>query len=301
MPRPFHLLAGLAAAACLAAAGCGDSSSDDKAAAPTAGETTASAKPAAFPSSQGKTLVSLRQGLTEGPILAAGVSLLDVGRNRFSFALIDRARKQLTGAEVAVYVSDPEGGNVEGPFEARSESLAVDKRFQSKTTAQDPQAPESVYIVDLPFRRKGQALVMGIARLDGRLVTTTVGQVVVGQRQGPPDVGEKAISVHTPTLASVKGDASKIDTRVPPARDLLRARPRRRARQAPRRADVRHAAAVREPDVRPGRRRDGAGEGPDGLGPRLHPRRGLQGATTSRRAFCRSCSSGACRRSRGPS
>ena len=155
MPRPLHLLAGLAAAACLAAAGCGDSSSDDKAAAPTAGETTASAKPAAFPSSQGKTLVSLRQGLTEGPILAAGVSLLDVGRNRFTFALIDRARKQLTGAEVAVYVSDPEGGNVEGPFEAHSESLAVDKRFQSKTTAQDPQAPESVYIVDLPFRRKG--------------------------------------------------------------------------------------------------------------------------------------------------
>ena len=34
-------------------------------------------------------------------------------------------------------------------------------------------------------------------------------------------MGEKAISVHTPTLASVKGDASKIDTRVPPARDLL--------------------------------------------------------------------------------
>jgi hypothetical protein len=183
VPRPSHLLAGLAAAVCLAASGCGDSSSEDKTVSPAGGQTNASTKPAAFPSSQGKTLVSLRQGLTEGPILAAGVSLLEIGRNRFSFALIDRARKQLTGAEVAVYVSDPEGGNVEGPFEARSESLVVDKRFESKTTAQDPQAPKSVYVVNLPFRRKGQALVMGIARLDSRLVATSVDLAdVLGKR-----------------------------------------------------------------------------------------------------------------------
>jgi hypothetical protein len=221
VPRLSRPLIAAALAGCLVA-GCGDSSKDESSSTrATSAQTAPASTPTDFPSAQGKTLVTLREGLPEGPILAAGVSLLDVGRNRFTFALVDQARKQLTGADVAVYVADREGGNVEGPFKARSESLAVDKRFQSKTTAQDPDAAQSVYVVDLPFRHKGQALVMGLARLDGRLVATSVGQVVIGAREGPPDVGERAISVHTPTLASVKGDASKIDTRVPPARDLL--------------------------------------------------------------------------------
>ena len=38
----------------------------------------------------------------------------------------------------------------------------------------------------------------------------------------PPGPGDKAIGIHTPTLASVGGDASKIDTRTPPATDLLK-------------------------------------------------------------------------------
>jgi hypothetical protein len=219
LPAP---LISAAATVCLAVAGCGGSSNTGKSPTPPTSQPDSAGTPTAFPSASGKTLLTLRAGLTEGPVLAPGVSLLEVGKDRFSFALIDRARKQLTGAEVAVYVSDAEGENVQGPYRARSESLAVDKRFQSKTNADDPDAAKAVYVVDLPFKRKGQALVMGIARLDGRLVATAVGQVVVGQRRGPPAVGERAISVHTPTLASVHGDAEKIDTRVPPASDLLK-------------------------------------------------------------------------------
>jgi hypothetical protein len=203
-------------------AGCGASSKDDgSSSATTPAPAASSGEPASFPSASGKTLLTLRSGLTEGPILAAGVSLLGVGKDRFSFALVDQTRKQLTGAQVALYVSDAQGENVEGPFRARSESLVVDKRFESQTNAQDPEAAKSVYVVELPFKRKGQALVMGVARLDGRLVVTSVGQLVVGKRRGPPEVGDKAIRVHTPTLASVHGNASKIDTRVPPAKDLL--------------------------------------------------------------------------------
>jgi hypothetical protein len=222
VPRPAGPLIVLAAA-CLAAAGCGGSSKSDRSSSTAVtSQPASSAQPVEFPAAAGKTLLTLRAGLAEGPILAPGVSLLDVGSNRFSFALIDRARKQLTGAQVAVYVSDAQGNDVHGPYRARSESLVVNRRFQSKTNADDPDAAKGVYVVDLPFKRKGQSLVMGIARLDGRLVSTAVGQVVVGKRRGPPAVGEKAISVHTPTLASVGGDAEKIDTRVPPAPDLLK-------------------------------------------------------------------------------
>jgi len=41
-------------------------------------------------------------------------------------------------------------------------------------------------------------------------------------RGGPPDVGQRPPVIHTPTLSSVAGDARKIDTRVPPAPDLLK-------------------------------------------------------------------------------
>jgi len=220
---PAHRLGACLAAAGLVVAGCGGASKSASTRS-TGGAAAAVSvgKPEGFPSVAGKTLLAVREGLPEGPILASGVSLLDVGRNRFSFALIDRARKQLTGAQVAVYVADMEGRRVHGPYDARSESLAVKREFESKTAAQDPEAAQSVYVADLPFRAKGPALVMGVARLDGRLVATTVAQVVVGVRRGPPKVGQKAISVHTPTLASVHGRASAIDTRVPPATDLLK-------------------------------------------------------------------------------
>jgi hypothetical protein len=37
----------------------------------------------------------------------------------------------------------------------------------------------------------------------------------------PPDVGDKAIKVHTQTLTEVGGDAAALDTRRPEAKDLL--------------------------------------------------------------------------------
>jgi len=42
-----------------------------------------------------------------------------------------------------------------------------------------------------------------------------------GPGPGPPDVGDKAIKVHTQTLADVGGDATQLDTRRPVAKDLL--------------------------------------------------------------------------------
>jgi hypothetical protein len=65
-------------------------------------------------------------------------------------------------------------------------------------------------------------VVTAIARLDGRMVATNAfGVAVTGHAVGPPDVGAKAVRVHTPTLTDVGGNASAIDTRRPPAEDLL--------------------------------------------------------------------------------
>jgi hypothetical protein len=182
-------------------------------------------QPADFPTANGQTaddLASMAQG--KGPVLALSVSLLHEGSNRVGFALFDTARKQITGAEVAMYTAGQDGSDVHGPYVARSESLAVKPQFQSQTVAQDPDAAKSVYVADVPFKRNGKQAVIAIAKLDGRLLITNGSPVDVtraGARNAPPDVGQRAISVHTQTLTDVGGDAAQLDTRRPEAKDLL--------------------------------------------------------------------------------
>jgi hypothetical protein len=157
-----------------------------------------------------------------GPILAPSVSLLHKGVDRYGFALFDTARKQITGAEVALYTARADGSGVRGPYVARSESLEVKPQFQSETVAKDPSAAKSVYVADVPFKRNGKQAVVAIAKLDGRLLVTNGFSVNVSAGSGePPGNGDKAISVHTQTLTDVGGDAAQLDTRRPFAKDLL--------------------------------------------------------------------------------
>jgi hypothetical protein len=219
----MHLLARLSAAGCVAAlllAGCG-SSGGGHTVAPAQPQATAGAQD--FPDPAGKTLGELQASLREGPILQPSVSVLEPGTNRIAFGLFDVARKPLAGAGVALYVARMDGSGLRGPFLARSESLAVKPQFLSRTTAQDPDASKSVYVADVPLRQRGKIVVFAVARTDGRLRSTGPFSMEVG-RNGtlPPGAGDPAPRVHTPTIASVGGDATKISTRVPPAEDLLR-------------------------------------------------------------------------------
>ena len=213
---------GVVLAAAVATAGCG-SSDDSSSGSPPQPRPTASA--ADFPAAKGMTLQDLQASASEGPVLAPAVSLMHSGAtpNRFGFALFDTARKQLTGAQVAVYTARRDGSGLRGPFVARDESLAVKPAFESRTTSADPDAAKAIYVADLPFAKGGKPVVTALARLDGRLVRTNAFSVQVDARGAqPPGPGDKAIRVHTPTLASVGGDASKIDTRTPPATELLK-------------------------------------------------------------------------------
>ena len=199
-------------------AGCG-SSSPPTTSAPVA---PAPARAAKFPSAAGRTLPDVYGTTPEGPILAPSVSLLQKGENRFGFALFDAARKQVAGAQVAVYTSRADGTHARGPFLAHSESLAVKSAFVSKTTSQDPDAAKSVYVAEVPFSRTGKTAVVALVRLDGRLMRTSPQGLQVGTKGAtPPGPGDRAIPITTPTVASVGGDVAKIDTRVPPAPQLL--------------------------------------------------------------------------------
>ena len=200
----------LLVAGALAVAGCGGSGSKRSSSAPGPAPTEQSQQ---FPKALGQPLQELAANHPQGPILAPANSVLRAGGNRFGFALFDQAKKQLTGAPVALYVAAADGSNARGPYVARSESLAVKPRFASRTTAQDPDIAKSVYVSTIQLGRARNQVVWALARLDGRLVASSVAQVIVGGR-GPPPVGAPAPRIHTPT--SPPSPIDSIDTRVPP-------------------------------------------------------------------------------------
>ena len=197
-------------ASVLAVAGCG-------------GSKVASAPPgraADFPSASGRTAQTLLKGLRSGPIFAASVSVFRVGDNRYGFALFTPARKQITNAEAALYTADLAGQHLTGPYPARLESLAVKPQFQSETVAKDPFAANSVYVSDVPLPSAGKYAIVALVRPGGKLQSGGVSEAIAGTPGAPPDVGQPAIAIHTPTVAQVGHDLASIDTRTPPAPDL---------------------------------------------------------------------------------
>lgn len=114
-------------------------------------------RPADFPAANGRTvddLASMAPG--QGPVRPS-VSIVHKGVNRFGMALFDAARKQITGAEVAVYTGGNEGSGVRGPYVARSESLAGRSsraRRPPRTRAQPNRSTWPMYRSGAPASRR---------------------------------------------------------------------------------------------------------------------------------------------------
>ena len=194
----------------LAAAGCGSSA---PASAPVS-------RAADFPAAAGHTAGTLITGLAKGPIFAASVSVFRAGENRVGFALFTPSRKQITNAEAALYTSDLSGGHLAGPYPAHFQSLVVKPQFESETVAKDPFAANSVYTADISLPTPGKYAILALVKVAGKLESAGVSEAIAGQPGGPPDVGQRAISIHTPTVEQVGHNLASIDTRTPPAPDL---------------------------------------------------------------------------------
>ncbi len=211
--RRFLILACAALAVALSA-GCGGLDGND---------TTAPLQPATpqdFPDPGGRSIADLRRELGgEGPVLVPSVSQLEPGANRFGFGLFDRKRAQIADAPVGLYVAAAGGGPAHGPFVARYESLKVKPPFESRSVSADPDTARSLYVAQLEMPKAGRYDMLGVARLDDRLVTTTFAgaDLTVTTDGGVPDVGDRAPSIDTPTAAGVGGDIKRIDTRQPPS------------------------------------------------------------------------------------
>jgi hypothetical protein len=201
----------LAATLAVAVSACGSGGSSDSAALGTPPKVPPVTE---FPKVRGRSMAELAQNVQAGPVLAPSVSLLEPGKARVGFGLFDRSRKQITDAPGALYVARNEGAPAHGPYVARWESLGVRGHYLSRTVATDRNAAKTLYVADVPFKKPGKYLVLGLFRLDNRLVGAPA-RVNVVKSSPIPNVGDPAPKMDTPTVASVGGDIAKIDTRDP--------------------------------------------------------------------------------------
>ena len=209
------LLGALAAAAAVVALGCGGDGDGDPAS--EAGMPPTPRQGADFPPRPAnRSFRDLIGHYREGPVLAPSVGVLEPGENRFGFALFDRGNRQIGDLDVALYVAGGVDETAHGPFVADYRRIEVEPEFVSRSSAQDPDSARSVYVAEVDFARAGSYLVSAVMMLNGRPVAASPAQVRVAPAREVPGVGDRAVRVHTPTVASVGGDIDQIETRVPP-------------------------------------------------------------------------------------
>lgn len=217
---PRALLTAVGALA-VALSGCGGDDSADTTPAPSSTES--AAKVEDFPKGDSLSFSDLQARYPAQLSLGIGASVMRQGTNRVPFVVLDKGARPITNADVALYTVKTDGSDVRGPFVARQTSFGLDPKYASETTASDPTSAKGFYAADVKFHGKPPLGVFALVRMDGRLVAASPTQLGVrGAHSGsPPDVGERAIRVHTETLDDVK-DVGQLTTRVPPNTDMLR-------------------------------------------------------------------------------
>ena len=159
-----HVLAPLLAASALTLAACGG---NEEPAAPPLRSPSRPSRPTSRPR-RARRARSSSAGLTEGPVFAPSTSILNVGDNRFGFALFDTRTEDGRGLRGRdLHVRQGRIGPRRGPYPARRESFAVKSPYRSAQAAGDLANGDAFYVSTVPFKTGGQ---QGAdrARADGR-------------------------------------------------------------------------------------------------------------------------------------
>jgi len=202
-------------------AGCGGSSDS----ASTSPSSTSTVAPAAsisdFPKAATLTYATVRSKYGRSLSFAPGVGLLRKGITRVPFLVLDEGAKPVRGADVAIYTMRNDGSGVRGPYPAREQPFGIGPAYLSRTTASDPEQQKEFYVADVRTS-SAQTAVFALARVNGKTLATSATTIGLKSKIAPPpDVGDKAIRVHTLTAKDVGGDYSKVTTRVPPDKDMV--------------------------------------------------------------------------------
>jgi hypothetical protein len=170
-----------------------------------------------FQAPGGRTLQEIADNIGGGQQEAAlASSVFTVGTNRLAFGVIDQGAQFVYG-KTAVYVARTPDSKARGPYVAPADVLMTQPPYRSKQAANEKDPFSAVYAAQVPFDRPGKWSVMTVTEVDGRQVAAPAQVDVVTRAQDKvPEVGERAPSVETDTVASARGDVASIDTRVPP-------------------------------------------------------------------------------------
>ena len=214
--RALPLAVGVLAAAL---GGCGGEDGSSASPSPSA---SAAAKQEDFPRGSRLSFQDVQTRYPAQLSLGLGASVMRQGVNRVPFVVLDKGARPITNAQVALYTVKTDGSDVRGPFLARQTSFDVARRFLSQTTVADTTSAKSFYAADVRFRGRPPLGVFALVRMDGRLVAASPSPLGVRGAQGgsPPDVGDRAVVVHTDTVHDVK-DVSQLTTRKPANVDML--------------------------------------------------------------------------------
>jgi len=188
--------AALTAVSCLLVAGCGGPGGDATTANP----------------GDGKTLEELWRAPGDDVAVVAGTSNHEPGDVRVSFLVVDAEGHVVTLPSARVWVAR---GLKAKPFlesTAKLERIGVPGGAKADAT--------HIYVAHVRLARPGTYWLL--AEPAGGRRVQALGNVVVTANDSPPDIGDPAIASETPTLASAGGDASKLTTRTPPDKSLLR-------------------------------------------------------------------------------
>jgi hypothetical protein len=213
--RVLPLAAGVLA---VALAGCGGGDETATTPAPSGG---AKPKPEDFPKGAELNFSDLQSKYPAQLSLGIGASVMRQGDNRVPFVVLDKGARPVINAPVALYTVKTDGSSVRGPFIAKETKFDVKPSFLAKTSSSDSSTAKVFYSADIPFKGKPPQGVFALVRMDGRLVAASPSPLgVKSSQEPPPDVGDRAISMHTETVSDGK-KLSYLTTRVPPNKDMV--------------------------------------------------------------------------------
>src|SRR5262245_55503129 len=160
----------------------------------------------------GATLEELWRAPGEDVAVIPGTANHEPGDVRVSFLVTDAAGRAVTLPTARVWVS---AALDTAPFletEAKLQRIGVPGGDTADAT--------HIYVADLELPRAGKYWLL-VEPEGGSEKVQALGNVVVAKDDPAPDVGDDAVASDTPTLASARGNAASITTRVPPDESLL--------------------------------------------------------------------------------
>ncbi|MEI7888723.1 MAG: hypothetical protein WCI34_00315 [Actinomycetes bacterium] len=180
---------------------------------PSAVTDAATVKLSDFPKGGASSLSDLAGTATTQANFGQASSVFVPGTNRLAFGVVGNDGKPVYGPTV-VYLSRSPQSPAKGPFEAPADPMVPQAAYLSRGAALDTSQLKAIYEAQVPTPGTGKWLVVTLTKTSNGFIQTS-GEIAVAPNSAIPNVGDRAPSITTETVASSGGNLASIDTRQP--------------------------------------------------------------------------------------